>query len=93
MKGKNDEYLTWPFKGTINCTLLNQLENDQHHSKNLWTLRNTDSRITKKPDSFRNEIGHGHEQFLAFSEIEGAADLKQYLCSDVLYFRVTSTFT
>ena len=36
MKGDNDDNLKWPFKGTIKVSLLNQLENGQHRTEELW---------------------------------------------------------
>ena len=35
MQGDNDDILKWPFKGTIKVSLLNQLEDGQHHTKQL----------------------------------------------------------
>lgn len=32
MKGPNDRILMWPFKGKFTVTLLNQLNNDKHHT-------------------------------------------------------------
>ena len=31
MKGDNDDYLTWPFTGTVTFELLDQLESKNHH--------------------------------------------------------------
>ena len=45
MKGSNDNNLTWPFKGKFTVTLLNQIENDRHHSIGeyliTWLTRTT----------------------------------------------------
>ena len=39
MRGDNDNNLKWPFKGTIKVSLLNQLEDGQHHTRQLWSPR------------------------------------------------------
>ena len=36
MRGDNDANLKWPFKGTIKVSLLNQLEDGQHLTEELW---------------------------------------------------------
>ena len=35
MQGDNDNNLKWPFEGTIKVSLLNQLEDGQHHTKQV----------------------------------------------------------
>ncbi len=35
MRGEYDDQLEFPFKGTITYELLNQLENNNHHSKSF----------------------------------------------------------
>ena len=37
MRGDNDDNLKWPFKGTIKVSLLNQLEDGQHLTKQVWS--------------------------------------------------------
>ena len=33
MKGRNDENSSWPFTGEVTITLLNQLEDENHHTR------------------------------------------------------------
>ena len=35
MKGENDDYLPWPFIGTVTVELLNQLEGKNHHCEDI----------------------------------------------------------
>ena len=37
MQGENDDNLKWPFKGTIKVSLLNQLEDRQHFTRQVWS--------------------------------------------------------
>ena len=37
MEGDNDDNLKWSFKGTIKVSLLNQLEDGQHHTAEVWS--------------------------------------------------------
>ena len=39
MKGKNDDNLPWPFTGEITITLLNQLEDENHHTRTISLLQ------------------------------------------------------
>ena len=43
MKGDNDDYLTWPIKGTLTVQLLNQLS-DSNHSEPVKFHYNRSSR-------------------------------------------------
>ena len=38
MREGNDDNLEWPFKGTIKVSLLNQLEDGQHLTREPWSL-------------------------------------------------------
>ena len=35
MKGENDDYLPWLFTGEVTVQLLNQLEDNRHHSETI----------------------------------------------------------
>jgi len=87
MKGENDDCLKWPFRRNINVTILNQLENAQHFSMEIWKSTEPSIKHIKKPDSFRNEDGWGFDKFLSQSEVK----VLPILNNGVLYFRVTVT--
>ena len=53
MRGDNDDNLKWPFEGTIKVSLLNQLEDGQHLTREVWSLdcdvpEDTSGRVTEK---------------------------------------------
>ena len=80
MQGDNDDNLKWPFKGTIKVSLLNQLEDGQHHTKSPWTSFN--DRITEQE---RASGGQGLDQFVSHQDLDYNC---QYLKDDTLFFRV-----
>ena len=42
MKGRNDDNLPWPFTGEVTVTLLNQLEDENHHSDTVTFPEDSD---------------------------------------------------
>ena len=60
LRGDNDDNLKWPFKGTINVSLLNQLEDGQHHTKQVCS---PDSSIECVAEGVRSVCGWGTHQF------------------------------
>ena len=89
MRGDNDDNLKWPFKGTIKVSLLNQLEDGQHYTKQLWL---PNERI---PDSCRGRVtgravgsGLGYDKFISHN-YRGGINC-QYLKDNTLFFRVDS---
>lgn len=94
MTGENDDDLNWPFKGTVEVTVLNQVANDQHYKKEIWesdTKKPTE--VDGQPDysEIRNESSWGPTQFMSLAEIEHFTDYKQYLMSDTVYLQVTAS--
>ena len=57
MGGDNDDNLKWPFKGTIKVSLLNQLEDGQHHTRQLWW---PDSNVPEECSGRVTEHGQHH---------------------------------
>lgn len=95
MKGENDDKLKWPFEGTIEVLMLNQVENDKHFGQEIWELQSLPYDVIRQPDSYqiRNESGWGKAQFASLSEVMSFSPHKQYLMNDALYFKVTATIT
>jgi len=90
--GRNDDYLNWPFKGTIRLSILNQIEDGEHFDRELWSFHHVvPDKIAKKPFAVRNEDGWGYAQFVQIGEIEKFSATKQYLMSDTLFFRISSS--
>ena len=77
LEGPNNDSLPWPFLGTVNVHLLNQLEDDNRHCMKISfdTTHNT-----QVYDNW------GYPQFISHSKNSRHA---QYLMEDSLYFRVT----
>ena len=90
MQGENDDHLKWPYKETITITLLNQLEDSHHVTKNF---RLGNAHIVKKPepDTTRNDNGWGYSKFISLSEVESATAYTQYLVNDTLYLQIGAT--
>ena len=91
MRGDNSINLKWPFKGTIKVSLLNQLEDEQHHTKLLWSL-NEDV-----PDDYcgcvtgrdRTCTGWGYTKFISYQDLSDCGEKNcQFLKDDTLFFRV-----
>ena len=81
LKEPNDESLHWPFLGTVEFKLLNQLADSDHHVVTLTF----DSDLEMRPG-----ITRGYSKFFPNSKL--SLDLvmnTQYLMDDTLYFRVT----
>ena len=95
MKGENDDKLKWPFEGTIEVLMLNQVENDKHFGQEIWELQSLPYDVIRQPDSYqiRNESGWGKAQFVSLSEVMSFSPHKQCLMNDALYFKVTATIT
>ena len=81
IKGRYDKQLKWPFIGDIHFTLLNQLEDKNHHEQTA-TVTADDSR----------EVGDtcGISDFIPHSALGyDAVYNTQYLKDDTLYFRMS----
>ena len=76
LRGKYDTGLKWPFVGDVKITLLNQLEDRNHHT-NMTSFTADDP----MPWGKRRFIPHSA---LAHNPVKNT----QYLRDDTLYFRV-----
>ena len=91
MRGDNDDNLKWPFKGTIEVSLLNQLEDRQHLRRQLWSPdadipEDARGRVTVGE---RAVVAWGFPGFIALRDLAYKGDRKcQYLKDDILFFRV-----
>ena len=81
LQGKNDNELKWPFIGKVTFTLLNQLEDKNHHQS---TMSFTSA------DNKRVGDGYGYRQFITHSALSrNRFKNTQYLLGDTLYFKVS----
>ncbi len=89
MKGDNDDYLAWPFPGTITIELLNQLEDDNHHI--TTTTFPADSKASQRVVYGEKGSGWGWRKFISHADLDYNADKNtQYLKDDTLVFRVSA---
>ena len=91
MRGDNDGKLKWPFKGTIKVSLLNQLEDCQHHTRQVWSPdedipEGSSGRVT---EGERAANGWGYPKFISEQDLSYKGDKNcQYLKDNALFFRV-----
>ena len=90
MRGDNDDNLKWPFKGTIKVSLLNQLEDGQHYTEQIWAPESdipedTSGCVTGKE---RATKGWGHADFISHQVLQTVGKNCQYLKDNTLFFRV-----
>ena len=88
LKGEHDDELTWPFTGTVEVELLNQLE-DRFHCKKTGTYT---EEVGKRVENGTSQPGWGWQKFILHSEVEKFSGRNcQYLKDDSLIFRVSVT--
>ena len=91
MRGDNDDSLKWPFKGTIKVSLLNQLEDGQHHTRKPWSPNHavpedTSGRVREGRIA---DCGLGQSRFIPHRGLSyNGSKNCQYLKDDTLFFRV-----
>ncbi len=81
VKGRYDAELNWPFSGTVTFTLLNQLEDKNHHSKTISVTSAHNARVGSSWGHQNTFILHSELSHEIFNNV-------QYLKDDTLYFRV-----
>ena len=88
MRGDNDDHLLWPFTGTVEVELLNQLKDGYHHSMSIDFGRSNSGKRVEDGD--RAITGHGYRKYFLQSSLDNQAIFnRQYLKDDCLYFRMT----
>ena len=90
MRGYNDDNLKWPFKGTIKVSLLNQLEDRRHLTREVWSL---DDDVPEKASGRVTEgeraVGIWGQEFISHQDLSYShVNNCQYLKDDILFFRV-----
>ena len=79
LEGKNDHNLKWPFPGRVVITLLNQLEDKNHHTKLVAVIKKDMS------TGFNWSSKFAPRSILTYKADKNT----QYLKDDSLYFRVS----
>ena len=90
MKGDNDDNLNFPFKGRIVVSLLNQLEDKNHHTREPWSPEHN------IPEEYRGRVtrgergsGWGYHDLIPHNDLNYNSDKnRQYLKNDCLFFKV-----
>ena len=96
VRGSNDEYLTWPFRGKMEIELLNQVSDTKHHSLTLNFSEDCTAGYTSRPIRVLSDMemsdGWGFEQFFPFKELESVNENPdcQYFKDDCLYIRLSN---
>ena len=88
MQGRNDDNLPWPFTGEVIITLLNQLEDKNHHSGTMSFPPDSDisGRVVDREIA---STGYGHPKFISHAQLGyDTAKNCQYLKGDCLYLRI-----
>ena len=81
LEGAYDASLSWPFMGTVTFTLLNQLEDDNHHILSIECENN---------DCLKVGLRKGYPQFISHAALRyDSVKNTQYLKNDTLYFRTS----
>ena len=94
MRGENDDELNWPFTGAVEVTLLNQVNNNGHFTREIWEPHSAKPiEVNSQPahNRVRNERGWGPIRFMSLVDVEQITDTKQYLMNDTVYLQVTVT--
>ena len=93
VKGKQDNYLSWPFAGTIIVTLLNQAEDRNHYNKEIWSATNGPGlryagRVA--PADPRNPSWCRQGFIISLTQLEGSTE-SYFLVNDCLYLEVNTS--
>ena len=89
MKGEYDGQLEFPFKGTITIELLNQLDDNNHHSKS-FTHDGTLDTSERVMYSDKSSTAQGIPDFIPYKDLSyNVIKNCQYLKDDCLVFRVS----
>ena len=91
MRGDNDCNLAWPFKGTITVSLLNQLKDSEHFTRQLWSSSSDIAGTYRNRVTLRERATEGWGQFRFISHQDlhyNGEGNRQLLKEDSLFFRV-----
>ena len=85
----NDDNLKWPFKGTIKVSLLNQLEDGQHLSIQVYSADSAPRDISGGTTRGSNMCVMGCFRFVSHHDLSYCSSKNcQYLKDDTMFFRV-----
>ena len=89
MQGRNDDTLPWPFTGEVTITLLNQLEDENHHTYTISFPQYRYNVASMRVVDDKRGSALGHNKFISQDNLDyDAAKYCQYLKDDCLYFQI-----
>jgi len=89
MRGKNDDNLSWPFTGEVTITLLNQLEDKNHHTIAVKFPEDVAIKANERVVNSDRGGGYGCPTFIRCNQLGYDAEQNcQYLKDDCLYFQI-----
>jgi len=91
MRGKNDDNLSWPFRGEVTVTLLNQLKDKNHYTDTATYAEGSITGANRVVHSNMGQKGYGWSRFISHDRL--GYDVwhnRQYLKDDCLYFQITA---
>jgi len=90
MRGEFDDYLQWPFQGSVVIQLCNQLEDKQHCGHTISFSKTTDRKVVGRVTNLgRADLGLGVPTLIAHDRLNfNLANNCQYLKDDCLHFRI-----
>ena len=91
MKGDNDDNLTFPYRGRIAVSVLNQLEDKNHHSRLVWGPEFGISEVASQRvvEGERADCGWGMFNFIPHRELDhDEANNTLYLNDNSLFIRI-----
>ena len=89
MRGEFDDFLKWPFKGSVVLQLCNQLEDKKHQGHIIDFSKTTNPKHISRVTSGERGNGWGIHVFIAHNDLKfKRANKCQYLKDDCLHFRI-----
>ena len=89
MRGPNDGFLEWPMLGILYVTLLNQLRDGDHVTKDVDFSKATVEIRSQVLERERSPKGYGKTGFFSLSVLdEGKTEGVSYLKDDSIFFRI-----
>ena len=72
MQGKYDDFLEWPFRGTIKLSIIDQHDDTDIDRKNISEILQAKSSLDafKRPKTVRNHKGFGYMEFASVESLE-----------------------
>ena len=87
MKGPHNDMLTWPLRGKVGLTLLNQIHNSRHCSRLvIYNEYVSQGRVTAND---KDASGWGLPKLISNEDLYKVTPTCQYLKDDCAFFRIS----